>query len=374
MEYISLFSGIEAATVAWHDLGWTPVAFADIDEFPSALLKHHYPHVPNLGDVTGVDWNEWKGKAKCVVGGSPCQSFSLAGKRLGMDDPRGNLALHYLSVVRDIQPKWFVYENVVGLLSSGGGADFATFLSEVAKLGYGFAYRVLDAQNFGVPQRRRRVFVVGCADGDWRSAAAVLFESESLVRDSKQGGSKGQKNTLFTKDSPGDKSEDPSSDTGRGIDSNPLKPAGSLTAGMYHHGSINNQCLGTNGHLIMEGRGVDIWNNKLTGHVASTMGTNTGIAIDNGPMVFDDYESQLLVRRLMPAECERLQGFPVGYTQIPWKGKEASRCPSTHRYKALGNSMAVPVMKWIGERIDMVDSIDLTNRGIPKAMVQTTLW
>jgi hypothetical protein len=143
---------------------------------------------------------------------------------------------------------------------------------------------------------------------------------------------------------------------------------------MYHHGSINNQCLGTNGHLIMEGRGVDIWNNKLTGHVASTMGTNTGIAIDNGPMVFDDYESQLLVRRLMPAECERLQGFPVGYTQIPWKGKEASRCPSTHRYKALGNSMAVPVMKWIGERIDMVDSIDLTNRGIPKAMVQTTLW
>tara|TARA_R110000787_G_scaffold233992_5_gene340868 strand:+ start:15443 stop:16681 length:1239 start_codon:yes stop_codon:yes gene_type:complete len=412
VEYISLFSGIEAATVAWHDLGWTPVAFADIDEFPSALLKHHYPHVPNLGDVTGVDWNEWKGKAKCVVGGSPCQSFSLAGKRLGMDDPRGNLALHYLGVVRDIQPKWFVYENVVGLLSSGGGADFATFLSEVAKLGYGFAYRVLDAQNFGVPQRRRRVFVVGCADGDWRSAAAVLFESESLVRDSKQGGSKGQKNTLFTKDSPGDKSEDPSSDTGRGIDSNPLKPAGSLTAGMYHHGSINNQCLGTNGHLIMEekklvhcaevaptltssgppysrtgnsrvesdalavmdGRGVDIWNNKLTGHVASTMGTNTGIAIDNGPMVFDDYESQLLVRRLMPAECERLQGFPEGYTLIPWKGKEASRCPSTHRYKALGNSMAVPVMKWIGERIDMVDSIDLTNRGIPKAMVQTTLW
>ena len=124
----------------------------------------------------------------------------------------------------------------------------------------------------------------------------------------------------------------------------------------------------------MEGRGVDIWNNKLTGHVASTMGTNTGIAIDNGPMVFDDYESQLLVRRLMPAECERLQGFPEGYTLIPWKGKEASRCPSTHRYKALGNSMAVPVMKWIGERIDMVDSIDLTNRGIPKAMVQTTLW
>ena len=197
MKYISLFSGIEACSAAWHDLGWQPVAFAEFDDFPSAVLAHHYPDVPNLGDVTKVKWNEYKGKAQLIVGGSPCQSFSVAGKRLGMDDPRGNLALHYLEIIRTVQPKWFIYENVPGLLSSDGGRDFATFLGEVAKCGYGFAYRVLDAQNFGVPQRRRRVFVVGCADGDWRSAAAVLFERESLCGDSKKGKKEGEGFTSF---------------------------------------------------------------------------------------------------------------------------------------------------------------------------------
>ena len=185
IRYISLFSGIEAASVAWHDLGWEPVAFADFDDFPSAVLAHRFPDVPNLKDITKVDWNEYKGKAELVVGGSPCQSFSVAGKRLGMDDPRGNLAIEYLRVIDAVRPKWFVYENVAGLLSSDEGRDFGAFLGLVGELGYGFAYRVLDAQHFGVPQRRRRVFVVGCADADWRSAAAVLFESESLRRDSK---------------------------------------------------------------------------------------------------------------------------------------------------------------------------------------------
>ena len=180
IRYISLFSGIEAASVAWHPLGWEPVAFADFDDFPSAVLAHRFPDVPNLKDITKVDWNEYKGKAELVVGGSPCQSFSVAGKRLGMDDPRGNLAIEYLRVIDAVRPKWFVYENVAGLLSSDEGRDFGAFLGLVGELGYGFAYRVLDAQYFGVPQRRRRVFVIGCADADWRSAAAVLFESESL--------------------------------------------------------------------------------------------------------------------------------------------------------------------------------------------------
>ena len=197
MRYISTFSGIEAATVAWHDLGWDPVVFADIDEFPSAVLAHHYPQIENVGDVMKHEWKQYKGKCELIVGGSPCQSFSVAGHRLGMDDPRGNLALHFLKIVRDIQPKWFVYENVPGLLSSDGGRDFAAFLAEVAKCGYGFAYRVLDAQHFGVPQRRRRVFVVGHIDEDWRSPAAVLFESESLCRDSKKSKEKGKNASLF---------------------------------------------------------------------------------------------------------------------------------------------------------------------------------
>ena len=123
MRYISVFSGIEAATAGWHHMGWKPVVFADIDEFPSAVLKYHYPEVKNVGDVLNVDWNEYKGKADLIVGGSPCQSFSHAGKRLGMDDPRGNLALHYLRIVRGVQPKWFIYENVPGLLSSNEGED-----------------------------------------------------------------------------------------------------------------------------------------------------------------------------------------------------------------------------------------------------------
>ena len=157
--YISLFSGVEAATVAWHPLGWEPVAFAEFDKFPSAVLAHHYPDVPNVGDVTKHDWKQYEGEVELVVGGSPCQSFSVAGKRLGMDDPRGNLALEYLRVIRDVKPRWFLYENVPGPLSSGGGRDFGTFLKEVEELGYGWSYRILDARHFGVPQLRRRVCI-----------------------------------------------------------------------------------------------------------------------------------------------------------------------------------------------------------------------
>ena len=197
MKYVSLFAGIEAATQAWHHMGWEPVAFADIDAFPSAVLAHHYPDVPNLGNVEGVDWSEYKGKAEVVVGGSPCQSFSVAGKRLGMDDPRGNLALEFIRAVAEIQPTWFVFENVPGLLSSDEGRDFGIFLGQVAQIGYGFAYRVLDSQYFGVPQRRRRVFVVGHIGNDWRSAASVLFERESLQGNSKESKAQGKAITEY---------------------------------------------------------------------------------------------------------------------------------------------------------------------------------
>ena len=396
MRYISLFSGIEACSVGWRNLNWDPVAFADFDDFPSAVLAHHYPNVPNLKDVLNVDWSKYEGAADLVVGGSPCQSFSVAGKRLGMDDPRGNLALHYLRVVGAVRPKWFLYENVPGLLSSNEGDDFAIFLGEVAKLGYGFAYRVLDAQHFGVPQRRRRVFVVGCADGDWRSAAAVLFDKQSLqgnLASSRQKREEDQSLSAF-----GLESE--SRPVGRGISEE--KPAGSLTAGMYHHGSINNQCLGTNAHLIMEKgiihaekvgptmgasgppysrtgnerveaealvvqQGVDLFNQELTGEIHCPLRTAGG---HGAPAMMDG----AIVRRLTPLECERLQGFPDNYTKVPWKGKPAEECPDSHRYKGLGNSMAVPVMRWIGERIDMMDSADLSNRSNPKARKQMTLW
>ena len=178
MRYLSVCSGIEAATVAWHPLGWTAEAFSEIEKFPSAVLAHHYPHVPNLGDMT--KFKEWNlGTIDLLVGGTPCQSFSVAGLRKGLDDPRGNLMLTYLAIAERFKPKWLVWENVPGVLSSNKGKDFGSLLGGLAELGYGFAYRILDAQYFGVPQRRRRVFVIGCF-GDWRAAAAVLFERGSL--------------------------------------------------------------------------------------------------------------------------------------------------------------------------------------------------
>jgi len=406
-------------------MGWKPVVFADIDEFPSAVLKYHYPEVKNVGDVLNVDWNEYKGKADLIVGGSPCQSFSHAGKRLGMDDPRGNLALHYLRIVRGVQPNWFIYENVPGLLSSNEGEDFATFLREVAELGYGFAYRIFDAQYFGVPQRRRRVFVVGCADGDWRSAAAILFDKSSLSRDSAKGGTEGKGATLFSQGSVGSKGREssrrgivhcekvgptmtssgpPYARTGNervehealvvqesipihdkatrykgggdgrnddgasnflgvGAESDPMY---SLTANdkhmVFHYETLPLQIT------TKKQNGSGIGDKDSPSYTLSKMG-NEGVAV-----VAPTLTVSSLVRRLTPLECERLQGFPDNYTQIPWKGKSIEECPDGHRYKALGNSMAVPVMRWIGERIELLDSADLTNRASAKTTQQMTLW
>ena len=180
MRYLSVCSGVEAATVAWHPLGWEAVGYSEIEKFPSEVLAHHYPSVTNYGDMT--KYKEWNinGTVDLLVGGTPCQSFSVAGLRKGLEDPRGNLALVYCGILDHFRPKWFVWENVPGVLSSNKGRDFGAFLGALVKLGYGFAYRVLDAQYFGVAQRRRRVFVVGHF-GDWKPAAEVLFESESLL-------------------------------------------------------------------------------------------------------------------------------------------------------------------------------------------------
>lgn len=177
MRYISLFSGIEAATVAWEPLGWEPVAFCEIDEFPSAVLEYRFPNVPNLGDITKVDWSDYVGSVDVIVGGSPCQSFSVAGKREGLKGESG-LMFEYIRAVREVRPRWFIWENVPGALSSENGGAFRQLLAEMDDLGYGLAWRVLDAQFFGVAQRRRRVFLVGSL-GDQR-AAEVLFESDGL--------------------------------------------------------------------------------------------------------------------------------------------------------------------------------------------------
>lgn len=329
MNYLSICSGIEAASVAWHNLGWKPLAFSEIEKFPSAVLARHWPDVPNLGDMT--KYNDWPAiKPELVVGGTPCQAFSIAGLRKGLDDPRGNLTLTFLGILAKYRPKWIVWENVPGVLSDRTGA-FGSFLSGLSELGYGWAYRILDAQHFGVPQRRRRVFVVGCI-GSWASAAAVLFERESLCWNHKE--SKGEKQKTSRK------SHEISDDEVNGM-SKPIS---------FHptQDPISNidfcHSLGAN--------------SNATAAVVGTVTTRTGNANDNfsvevGRCLIKDNRP----RWITPVECERLQGFPDNHTLISWRGKSAQNCPSGPRYKAIGNSMAVPVMRWIGERIQYIQNL-----------------
>ena len=343
MKYLSVCSGIEAATIAWHDLGMEPIGFSEIEPFPCTVLAHHYPSVPNFGDMT--KYREWPigtdNAFDVLVGGTPCQSFSVAGLRAGLDDPRGNLALVYCGLLDRFRPRWFVWENVPGVLSSNGGRDFGAFLGAVAKLGYGFTYRVLDAQYFGVAQRRRRVFVVGHL-GDWRPAAAVLFERESLRGDTAPSRKKGQGFTADVAPCIGASGRgfDRTGET-RGQDPVVAEVAHALTK---RHDSSED---GTGRETPLVAIGVDVYNHAETGDVAATLGANSGECNTAGPKVM----ANMAVRRLTPIECERLQGFPDGYTAIPWKKKPAEECPDGPRYKALGNSMAVPIMRWIGESI-----------------------
>lgn len=164
VRYLSVFSGIEAASMAWEPLGWEPIAFAEVDEFPSAVLAHRYPNVPNLGDVCKIDWGkvvEEFGRPDVLVGGSPCQSFSIAaGANRTSLDGKSNLMFEYLRAVGEVLPEWVLWENVPGVLRTRDNA-FVQLIDTLQDLGYGIAWRVLDAQFFGVAQRRRRVFLVG---------------------------------------------------------------------------------------------------------------------------------------------------------------------------------------------------------------------
>jgi DNA (cytosine-5)-methyltransferase 1 len=389
MRYLSLCSGIEAASVAWEPLGWTPVAFAELDSFPSAILLHRFPSVPNLGDINAHStWSLEPGTVDLVVGGTPCQSFSVAGLRAGLADPRGNLALTFLAIVDRLRPEWVIFENVPGLLSANGGRDFGSFLGALAELRYGFAYRVLDARHFGVAQRRRRVFVVANAT-DWRRAAAVLFEPESLRRYPPTSRAKGQGAAASTKDCadtvgticadshPGAYAGQDAY-TGRLIpailsESPPPAPI-VLDRAAFNQGENASyppriEASETMSSLVARGphavatplavpfvksrraHHVDDFETWQEGVTAPTLSTfeNTGEVRATVAVT-----TALSVRRLTPVECERLQGFPDDWTSVPFRGKPASDAP---RYKAIGNSMAVPVVRWIGERIAAIDKV-----------------
>lgn len=454
MKYGSVCSGIEAASKAWEPLGWKPAWFSEIEPFPSAVLARHWPEVTNLGDMTKIADAVRAGDVEApdvLVGGTPCQAFSIAGLREGLSDDRGQLTLSYVELANAIDAKRrergeteaiIVWENVPGVLSSKDNA-FGCFLaglagesSELQPAGGKWthagcvsgperviAWRVLDAQFFGVAQRRRRVFVVASARKGF-DPAAVLFELDSVRRDSA-----------------------PRRET--------QKAVAALTArGVGTCGADDNQAQA--GHLIAFGGGntaghIDVAT-ACTAHgirldfdtetfavhgtqdpdtnceLAHTLGRNNGqenacIAFsykDNGadatpdlsPMIragnhdkshansgqppaiayafkagqgakaggigYAEEQSPTLtsassgtnlapavmhgvaVRRLTPIECERLQGFPDNHTLICWRGKDADECPDGPRYKAIGNSMAVPVMRWIGERIAAAMPVEKT--------------
>ena len=412
MNYGSVCSGIEAATVAWHPLGWKPVFFSEIDKNASAVLGHHYPEVPNLGDMT--KFREWPDAViDVLVGGTPCQSFSVAGLRKGMADPRGNLALTYLAIADRYRPRWLVWENVPGVLSSNGGRDFGAILGGMVELGYGIAYRVLDAQfvrvdgiGRAVPQRRRRVFVVGCL-GDWRRAAAVLFERESMFWDTPPRREAGQGSAGGATGRAGERShwdgvEHPHPTPNQSHNTGGVGASNQEAVAFAQNSRDEVRLMGGDGQIV--GALAAEPGSKQTSYVAlpiQEVGKRTGastddpraglgVGADGDPMLTlqagaqhgvavavslrgrdgggtaelgDDVGNclrasqgggdkphvlaHMAVRRLTPVECARLQGFPDDYLNCL-----KSDGP---RYKALGNSMAVNVMRWIGTRIQMVE-------------------
>ncbi|EAP3036878.1 Dam family site-specific DNA-(adenine-N6)-methyltransferase [Salmonella enterica] len=466
MRYGSVCSGIEAASVAWESLGWQPAWFAEIEAFPSAVLAHHWPDVTNLGDMTGIAAAVHAGDVEApdvLVGGTPCQAFSIAGLRYGLADKRGQLSLSYVELANAIDDKRrergeeeaiIVWENVPGVLSSKDNA-FGCFIGALAGEScelqpaggkwpnagcvYGpsriVAWRVLDAQFFGVAQRRRRVFVVASARKEF-DPAEVLFEFDSMRRDTPP---RREPQTAVT------------TNTGSGIEGgshwdNPANPHPTLNQSnnIGGIGASNQEVFSQRGAGLVSGAYSDISRTLLakendstaedldtyilaygggntggnidvatactahgvrmdfdtetfavhgtqdpdTNHeLAHTLGRNHGQenAIITEPYTMairgreegstvevrnDGTANALLtpnggragmgvgavgwgmqVRRLTPVECERLQGFPDNHTLISWRGKDAADCPDGQRYKAIGNSMAVPVMRWIGERI-----------------------
>ena len=308
MRYLSVCSGMEAASVAWEPLGWSPVAFSEIEPFPSAILKHRFPNIPNYGDLTKFQqWPIGPGSIDLLVGGTPCQAFSSLGKQKGFGDARTALALSFVGLVEQSRPRWFVWENVERCLSSNQGRDFGLFVGSLARLGYCCAWRLLDARNFGLKQRRKRLFLVGNLGTNPYRAASVFF---------KEVGCDGyfESPSKKEKGNPGNINE--GNKAGRVViafQPGNLRRKFGANPSSYSFPTLSCDSGDQNAHFAREGE----------------------------------------IRRITPKEAERLQGFPDDWSNIPWNGNPTS--PDNLRYRACGNSMAVPVMRWIGEQIARVE-------------------
>jgi DNA (cytosine-5)-methyltransferase 1 len=405
MRYATFCSGIEAPSVAWKPLGWEPVWFSEIDKFANTILSHHYPGIPNLGDMTKINIDEVKekhGPIDLLFGGTPCTSFSSSGKRKGLDDESGRLAIQFFRLASKLRVQWVVWENVTGVFNANEGQDFATILNTIRESGYYGFWRTLDAQYFGVPQRRRRVFFVGYL-GDWRPAAAVLFESKSMCRNptpqrkkreeiapdiapcitanSRHFDRAGTENglipeitgTLQARMSHGYSQQEVESDQVLIEKMNP-ETAGTLMS-RKGSGGIGQQQAETDGHSIVHPTlqaqvsnttmdGINphssrwVWSvtpqnsgrnyNAKKADVSQTVTTNVQPRPGQGGMIVQE---KFRVRRLTPIECERLQGLPDDYTNVIYRKHPAKDNP---RYRVIGRAVAVPVVRWFGERIDFI--------------------
>lgn len=407
MRYLSLFSGIEAATAAWQPMGWQCVGFSEIEPFPCAVLKHYYPQIPNLGDVTEITETQIKklGQIDLVVFGSPCQDLSVAGNRKGFDGERSSLFRDAIRIIKWARKnngcRFALWENVPGAFSSNKGADFAEVLKLLTgtvqhkpekwqNTGIAFGnqglveWRVLDAQYFGVPQRRRRIFAL--ADfGDWTGREPVLFESASVSGDSKASREAGQSfaapvsgsinctstgisGTVSSKWYKG--TGGPAGDEHYNLITIPIDDRATGDSHDVFCGTQNDAFRdltknkaptmrsGSNGGTVnpvvcfQQNQREQVRLTGNGGQVASALAANAGMKNTNYT------HKKTVVRRLTPRECERLQGFRDDYTRIPWRNKPAEACPDGPRYKALGNSIAVPVLEWIARRMDSVLMMD----------------
>lgn len=382
--YGSICSGIEAASVAWNGIG-EPVWFSEIEPFPCEVLKYHYPDVPNLGDMKMIAEKILKREIPApdvLVGGTPCQAFSVAGSQHSLNDSRGGLTLELINILEAVdyvrkenkqQPCILVWENVPGVLSTKDNA-FGHFLAGLAKereplqpprgkwtnAGYvhskrSVIWRVLDAQYFGLAQRRKRVFVVASA-GE-RSIAEILIEQKSKYRDSEQGREEREESACYVETGFAQYRQSNHGGT--------LRASGGTLGGgsetIIVHGtqdpivSLNKaHCLGRNGgqeNILFEIKGEEAVRISEEQNKSPTLKARMGTGGNNIPCIALQNKNSL-IRKLTPKECERLQGFPDDYTRIPYRNKIAEKCPDSPRYKALGNSMPVPVMRWIGKRVN----------------------
>lgn len=404
MKYLSLFSGIEAATQAWKPMGWECIAVSEIEPFPCAVLEHHYPHVPNLGDVTKITEQQIKdlGQIDLIVFGSPCQNLSVAGNRKGFDGEQSSLFYAAMEIIkyakRHCNTRFALWENVPGAFSSNKGADFTEVVKHMAGLddidtpknGWGkegaavganglLEWSVLDAQWFGLAQRRKRVFAI-VDFGEWASRPPILLEREGLRGDS----------------APSREARQDTAATARGCLASGTELAGPILEncgekqwlgnqeafrGEYHvvekHSrswySVDTQqppariqreiapCLAASmykeppsvmilGDAVVFGCNLRPQEIGLTHEISQTLRASDH---KERPAIFRDS----VVRRLTPIECEKLQGFPPNFTKIPYRNKLPNDCPNGARYKALGNSMAVNVMAWIGQKVQQATAI-----------------